>query len=127
LNVSKILTRVYLEDGNLDFVIPFYECVLGEKCRMRFAHSKMGLELGQVGPILLIAGSRDNLKPVRSTQMTFLVESITDFREVLIKEGAQILQDVAEVPTGFNMRVRHPDGVIVEYVEHQAQVKTGDD
>lgn len=127
MNVLKILNRVYLEHGNLDSVIPFYERVLGEECRMRFTDSKLGLELGQVGPILLIAGSREQLEPVKLTRMTFLVDSITDSREVVIKAGAQILQDVAEVPTGFNLRVRHPDGVIVEYVEHHTQVKNGDD
>jgi predicted enzyme related to lactoylglutathione lyase len=125
MKVLQILNRIYLEDGSLDRAIPFYERIVGKKCRLRFTHSKLGLELGQVGPILLIAGSRDNLQPVVSTKMTFLVDSIHDFKDALIKEGSHILEDVTEVPTGFNMRVRYPDGTIVEYVEH-SQVKNTD-
>ncbi|MEK8127481.1 hypothetical protein WMW72_06085 [Paenibacillus filicis] len=125
MHVFNILNRIYLEDESLDRVIPFYERLIGEKCRLRFTHSQLGLELGQVGTILLIAGSRENLQPVRSTQLTFLVDSIHDFRDALIKEGAQILKEVTKVPTGFNMGVRHPDGTIVEYVEY-IQVKNAD-
>jgi hypothetical protein len=29
-----------------------------------------------------------------------------------------IIEQPKLVPTGMNMRVRHPDGMIVEYVEH---------
>ncbi|MFH7095366.1 VOC family protein, partial [Klebsiella pneumoniae] len=32
--------------------------------------------------------------------------------------GATIINPVKAVPTGWNMLVRHPDGMIAEYVEH---------
>ncbi|GMA50706.1 dioxygenase [Alicyclobacillus contaminans] len=119
MKVLNVLSRIYLEDGELDRVIAFYEHLLNESCQLRFTHSRLGLELGQVGSILFIAGSRENLEPVKSTQMTFLVDSINDFRDALVSKGAIILEGPNEVPTGFNMRVRHPDGTIVEYVEHR--------
>ena len=34
--------------------------------------------------------------------------------------GAAIVEPPKPVPTGSNMRVRHPDGTLVEYVEHHA-------
>lgn len=52
------------------------------------------------------------------TQITFLVDSIDDFRNWLLGAGAVVLEEPKKVPTGRNMRVRHPDGTIIEYVEH---------
>ena len=54
----------------------------------------------------------------RQTQATFLVDSIEDFKSWLLGTGAVILEEPKKVPTGRNMRVRHPDGTIIEYVEH---------
>ena len=34
--------------------------------------------------------------------------------------GADIVEPPKRVPTGSNMRVGHPDGTLVEYVEHHA-------
>ncbi|WP_067935879.1 VOC family protein [Alicyclobacillus kakegawensis] len=119
MKVLKTLSRIYLDAGKLDGEIMFYERLFSEKCRLRFTHPKLGLELAQVGSVLLIAGPMDNLETVKLTQMTFLVDSIHDFRDTLVSEGATILEGPNEVPTGLNMRVQHPDGAIVEYVEHR--------
>jgi len=72
----------------------------------------------QVGDILLIAGSDEALKPFKSTQATFLVDSLDDFRAYLEEKGAKIIRGPAKVPTGKNMTIKHPDGSVIEYVEH---------
>lgn len=118
MRVLNILSRVYLGGDELDRAISFYEHILDMTCRLRFTHPRLGLELAQVGSVLLIAGSMDDLDPVNLTHMTFLVDSINDFRGKLVSEGAVILEGPNDVPTGLNMRVQHPDGTIVEYVEH---------
>jgi hypothetical protein len=46
-----------------------------------------------------------------------LVDSIVDFKVFLIEQGATILEEPKKIPTGKNMRVKHPDGLVVEYVE----------
>ena len=62
--------------------------------------------------------SEEKLHSFKSTRATFLVDSIDDFRNWLLNVGAVILEEPKKVPTGRNMRVLHPDGTIVEYVEH---------
>ena len=89
---------------------------------MRFEIPQIGLELAQVGDILLIAGSDEALKPFRSTQATMLVDSLDEFKTYLEKKGAEIIRGPNTVPTGMNMTVRHPDGSIIEYVEHSKAV-----
>ncbi|MBH8561232.1 VOC family protein [Nostoc sp. CENA67] len=117
MQILKVLTRVYLSPADLDDAIAFYENLFTEKCWLWFEYSETGLELAGVGSILLIAGSAEALSPFKSTQATFLVDSLNDFREALALQGAVILAEPNKVPTGANMRAMHPDGTIVEYVE----------
>jgi hypothetical protein len=45
--------------------------------------------------------------------------SIIEFKDFLLENGATIMKDVKETPTGLNMIVKHFDGMTVEYVEQQ--------
>lgn len=76
-----------------------------------------------MGNILIVSGSDEALKSFKDTKATFLVDSITEFKEFLLNNGATIIRDLKEVPTGMNMTVKHFDGTIVEYVEHKVNTK----
>ncbi|AKB27592.1 hypothetical protein MSSAC_0902 [Methanosarcina siciliae C2J] len=68
---------------------------------MRFDIPQISLELAQIGDILLIAGSDETLKPFRSTQATFLVDSPDEFRAHLEENGAKIIRGpIRFLPTG---------------------------
>lgn len=117
MKIKQILNRFYVHD--IEQSINFYKKILNEKCNMRFKYSQASLELAQVGNILIISGSDDALKPFKDTKATFLVDSITEFKDFLLNNGATIIRDLKVVPTGMNMTVKHLDGAIVEYVEHK--------
>lgn len=117
MKVLRVLMRIYLASAQLDDGVTFYEAVFGEKCGLRFEYIEAGLELAGIGPMLLVAGPEDRVAAFRQTQATFLVDSIDDFRNWLLEHGAVILDEPKKVPTGRNMRARHPDGAIIEYVE----------
>ena len=117
MQIIKVLTRVYISLTDLDDAIAFYENLFKEECWLWFQYSEIGLELAGIGSILLIAGSDEALTPFKSTQATFLVDSLNDFREELTQQGAVILAEQNAVPTGANMRAIHPDGTIIEYIE----------
>jgi hypothetical protein len=51
--------------------------------------------------------------------MTCHVDNLEEVKKILVFSRVKILQDIKKVPTGINMRVRHPDGLVVEYVEHK--------
>jgi predicted enzyme related to lactoylglutathione lyase len=116
MKILQTLSRLYVND--LDHALKLYEELLGTPAAVRFEIPQIGLELAQIGDILLIAGSEEALKPFRSTQATFLVDSLDDFRTYLEEKGAEIIRGPNKVPTGRNMTVRHPDGPVIEYVEH---------
>lgn len=115
MKVNKILTRFYVDE--MDKSVEFYENMLNVKGSGRLKYTEMNLELEQVGDILLLCGSEEALQPFRDTKATFLVDSITEYREFLLNNGATIIRDLKEVPSGMNMTLKHLDGTIVEYVE----------
>lgn len=116
MKVIDTLTRVFVHD--IDVAVHFYEEVLGKSCGMRFSYAEAGLKLAQVGSILIIAGSDEALAPLLETRMTFLVDSVEEWRSELLGKGAHMVRDAGHVPTGYNMTLRHPDGMVVEYVQH---------
>lgn len=121
MEIKKVLNRFYVND--IEKAIKFYEKILNEKCSNIFKYSEASLELASIGNILIISGSDEALKPFKDTQATFLVDSITEFKEFLLNNGATIIRDLKIVPSGMNMTVKHFDGTIIEYVEHKANLK----
>lgn len=116
MKILKTLSRLYIND--LGSTLEFYEELLGTPASMQFEIPQLGLELAQIGDVLLIAGSEEALKPFRSTQATMLVNSLDEFKNYLKEKGAVIIRGPDTVPTGRNMTVRHSDGAVIEYVEH---------
>ncbi|WP_439099382.1 VOC family protein [Brevibacillus laterosporus] len=49
---------------------------------------------------------------------TFVVDSLDEFVTSFKENGYKFMREPKQVPTGKNMTVQHPDGTIVEYVEH---------
>lgn len=74
--------------------------------------------LAQEGNILLIAAPEDVLEEIKETRSIFLVDDLDSFEQHLESCSARILSRPKVVPTGRNMRVKHPDGLVVEYVEY---------
>lgn len=118
MKVLSVLSRVYVR--NMDEAVIFYEELLGQSVNRRFSMPHIGLELASIGPLLIIAGSEEALAPYKSTNATFLVDDLDAYYEHLTAKGANVLRAPQPVPTGRNMTIQHPDGTIIEYVEHTA-------
>ena len=116
MKILRTLTRVCVND--IESTIQFYENLTGVKTGLRFSMPATGLELAGVGEVLVIAGTDEALTPFRQTNATFLVDSLEEYHRFLTENGATVLSPPKQVPTGMNMTVRHPDGLVIEYVEH---------
>jgi predicted enzyme related to lactoylglutathione lyase len=119
VKVLNILVRRYLPLDRLDAAVAFYETLIGQKARLRFDYPEYDLRLAQVASILFVAGTEQSLAPFVETQATFMVDDIRAFAQHLPTVGGAVLKPPKTVPTGWNMLVRHPDGMRVEYVEHR--------
>ena len=115
MTIKQTLCRVYTQD--IDNTVAFYEGLYGEKCGMRFEYKQTGLTLAQVAEVLILSGPEEALKPFAQTKVTFLVDSVAEYKEYLLQSGAVMIRDITKVPTGWNMTLRHPDSTDAEYVE----------
>lgn len=119
MKILNILVRRCVPLEGFEETVAAYERLIGQSARLRFAYPEHQLKLAQVASLLFIAGSEASLAPFTATHATFMVDDIAGFAEQLPRLGAEVLEPPKSVPTGWNMLVRHADGMLVEYVEHR--------
>ncbi len=119
MKVLNILVRRYLPLERFDGAVSFHEQLIGQKARLRFDYPAYQLKLAQVASLLFIAGTEESLAPFTATHASFMVDDIAAFADHLPTVDAEIVRPVKAVPSGWNMLARHPDGTLVEYVEHR--------
>ena len=117
MRILQVMARAYTKPDGLDAAIAFYEKLFGERCKARFPIPPLGLEIASVGSVHLLAGVEEKLKPFRSAQATFWVDSVTEAERTLREMGSEILHGPEHGPGGSFMIVKHPDGLVVEYID----------
>jgi hypothetical protein len=122
MKILQILTRIYLDREQLAASVTFYESLLGEQSGVRESYPEAGIEAVQVGSLLLIAGTDQALGSLKATQANFLVDSLSEWQDFLLANGATLLDGPKQAPTGMEMRVKHPDGTQIKYVQYQDSV-----
>lgn len=115
----RVLIRVFLAPGTLREGITFYEQLQGTRADAVFPYPEVGLRLATVGAFLLLEGTDEALAPFRATTGTLLVDEVQPYHDALVAAGAEIVVPLREVPTGAGFNARHPDGTVVEYVQHR--------
>ncbi|HEY3033958.1 MAG TPA: hypothetical protein VGJ54_04790, partial [Streptosporangiaceae bacterium] len=84
----------------------------------RFRLPHLGLELGYLGNLLLVAGTPEQLAAVRDIQVTCRVDDLDLLIEAATGLGAEVLRGPVTVPTGSRVAiVRQPGGAVIEYVQ----------
>ncbi|MGW1995095.1 VOC family protein [Embleya sp. NPDC001921] len=119
LATPRAFLRVFVEPGDLERATTFYEELQGVERDMWFTFREFGIALSAVGGFLLIEGEAETVERFRSTTGTLLVPELAPYLERLTAAGAEITEPPRRVPTGAGLTARHPDGTIVEYVEHR--------
>ncbi|TGA92100.1 VOC family protein [Streptomyces sp. MZ04] len=119
LTEPRTFVRVFTGPGTLESVTAFYEQLLGVERDMWFTYPDLSLGLAAVGGFLLIEGTEESVAPFRATAGTLLVDSAQKYLDRLTAAGAEITDPLKAVPTGAGFSARHPDGTVIEYVEHR--------
>ncbi|GHE01314.1 hypothetical protein U879_15115 [Defluviimonas sp. 20V17] len=127
--ITETFTRVFVDPGALDRTIAFYTALLTGRVTMRFAYPDAGLELAAVSSdrlsVLIIAGTPERRRPFEATRLTIKVARLEPVVAVLADAGCTQLAPVRKTPVGRKTRFRHPDGMVVEYVDHEPAVAAG--
>jgi hypothetical protein len=121
--IEEAFTRVFVDAGLLDQTSAFHQSLLVGAETMRFDYPEVGLELAAVSSntlsVLIIAGTPENRQPFEATRLTIQVTLLEPAIVALHKAGAEQLEPIQKTPVGRKTRFRHPDGLIVEYVDHR--------
>lgn len=118
MKVLHILVRHHLRWEAFDDAVAFYETLLGQQPRLRVEPLPGRLRIAQIGSMLLVGAAPDLLDAVSAIQAAYLVDDLAAYAETLPRRGATIVEPLSPIATGHYMVVRHPDGLLVEYVEH---------
>ncbi len=122
--ILETYVRCFVDPDALARTLTFYKDLLGGRETLRFAYPETGLELAAVSSphlsVLVIAGEREKRKPFEATSLTIKVSDLAHYAAVLRQNGAVELDPIQATPVGHKMRYRHADGMVVEYVAHNA-------
>jgi predicted enzyme related to lactoylglutathione lyase len=125
--IREAFHRVFVPLDQFKATVRFYMAATQGRCSMYFPFPERKLELAAVSSpqasFLIIAGEPAALERFRSTAVTFHVFDLAAALKAAVGAGAALIQERTVVPTGVQARLRFPDGLIVEYVEHNEAAK----
>jgi len=111
--ILKTYTRMFTTD--LEATMATLAAVHGTQPHLRLEYDP--LTLVGIGDVLVIGGTDAALEPIRGTYGPWIVEDIDDTKSKLLENGASVMHDIRDIPTGRMMYMKHVDGSVVEYVQ----------
>ena len=111
--ILKTYTRILTTD--LESTVATFKAVHGTD-----PHFKLDFYLWTlvgIGDVLAVGGTDETLKPIRGSHEPWIVQDIDDIKRKLLLNGASVVRDVQDVPTGRMMYMKHAGGSVVEHVQ----------
>jgi predicted enzyme related to lactoylglutathione lyase len=119
LLAPRIFTRVFCQPGQLIETVRFYERLIQARLDMDMDIPEAGVHVVAVGSFLILELDTEQHRLAAQTTVTVLNADLDQAVARQVTAGAEIVQDRWEGPVGAGTRLRHPDGLIVEYLEHR--------
>jgi hypothetical protein len=122
LTAPRVFARVFCEMGTLAATVRFYEALTSARLDMDMDIPESGLHVVAVGPFLILEMDTQKLDRAGQAAQTHVTVLNADLDTSVAREvaaGAQIVQPRWEAPPGPGVRLRHPDGLLAEYLEHR--------
>jgi hypothetical protein len=122
LTAPRVFSRVFCEPGALTDTVHFYRTLTAVDPDMDLDIPEAGLHVVAVGAFLILEmdpAKLDRAGSARQTHVTVLNADLDAAVARQVAAGARIEQPRWEAPPGPGVRMRHPDGLLVEYLEHR--------
>jgi predicted enzyme related to lactoylglutathione lyase len=110
---------VFCKPGQLIATVRFYQQLTQARLDMDMDIPEAGLHVVAVGPFLILELDAEQHCLAAQTTVTVLNADLDDAVAQQVTAGAEIVQERWTAPVGAGTRLRHPDGLIVEYLEHR--------
>lgn len=119
LTAPRVFVRVFVGPGALVSTVRFYEQLTAARLDMDADIPEAGLHVVSVGSFLVLELDAEQHGLAARTTVTVLNADLDQAVARQLAAGAEIVEDRWDGPVGPGTRLRHPDGLIVEYVEHR--------
>ena len=116
---ARVFVRVFVPPGQLTQTVEFYRAITSAPVDMDMDWSEAGLHLVAVGAFLIIELDASQHDLAAATTATVLVADLDAAVAEQVRRGAHVAQERWSAPVGAGALLRHPDGLLVEYVEHR--------
>jgi hypothetical protein len=118
----RVFARIFPEPEQFEQTVHDYEKLTGATLDMYLDARDLGIQIAAVGAFLIVAvdpGQPERLELVRNTAVSMVFPELDSAIEAGRAIGAEVVTEPFATPVGRGARLRHPDGVIVEYLEHR--------
>ena len=122
LVAPRVFVRVFPEMGELKDTVRFYETLSGVSLDIDMEIPEAGLHVVGVGGFLILEmdpTKLDRIEQAKQTHVTVLAPVLETAVQASVECGAVVVQERWQSPPGPGYRLRHPDGLLVEYLEHR--------
>lgn len=130
LTSPRVFSRVFPEIGRLRPTVEFCESLVGTRLDIDLDLPEAGLHVVGVGPFLILEldpSKLDRIDQAERTTVTVLAPHLEDAVRASVLRGATIVQGPWQSPPGPGYRLQHPDGLLVEYLEHRPSEDDSDE
>ncbi len=130
LTSPRFFSRVFPEIGRLRQAVEFYESLVGIGLDIDLDLPEAGLHVVGVGPFLILEmdpGKLDRIDQAKRTTVTVLAPHLEEAVRASVQHGATIIEGPWQSPPGPGYRLQHPDGLLVEYLEHRPNEDDADE
>jgi predicted enzyme related to lactoylglutathione lyase len=130
LTAPRVFSRVFPDLGQLRRTVEFYQSLVGTELDIDLDLPEAGLHVVGVGQFLILEmdpGKLDRIEQAKQTTVTVLVPHLEDAVRASAQRGSAIVDGPWQSPPGPGYRLRHPDGLLVEYLEHRPSEDDADE
>jgi predicted enzyme related to lactoylglutathione lyase len=118
----RVLARVFAEPGHFEQTVHYYEKLTGTTLDLDLDARDLGIRIAAVAAFLILEldpTQRERVEIATSTAVTMIFADLDTAIETGLELGAELITPPFPSPVGRGARLRHPDGVVVEYLEHR--------
>ncbi len=113
---------MFPQKGTLQETVRFYESLARTELDMDMDIPEAGLHVVGVGEFLILEmdpAKLDRIDQAKLTHVTVLAPHLDEAVRASVDHGAEVVQERWQSLPGPGYRLRHPDGLLVEYLEHR--------
>ena len=124
LRRPHVFSRTFCGGAELVRRVHFYETLSGERLDQDIDIPDAGLHILAVGSFLILVLNEallgaERYRQATATRVTILAADLEKAVAMAVADGAHIAAPKFTVPHGTGYRLLHPEGLLVEYIEHR--------